>query len=124
MSLTCLPRRVSQGLRVLGPYVRHRHHLVVSWLLVWHLVYGERANLKALARHGPPHLAYQHYRRLRCAAYWCTKTLRWWFADQALRAWPPPEDSMLDLVGDSTLTGQRGHKHPVAHNTRLSQYHP
>jgi hypothetical protein len=124
MSLTCLPRRVSQHLRVLEPCFRHRHQLVCSGLLVLPLVYGERANLTALARHGPQHLAYQHYRRLVCAAYWCTKTLLWWFADQALQAFPPPQDGLLYLVGDSPLKGKRGLKHPVAHKTRLSQYHP
>jgi hypothetical protein len=45
-----------------GPCFHHRHQLVFSWVLVLHLVDGERANLKALARHGPAHLAYQHYR--------------------------------------------------------------
>jgi hypothetical protein len=124
MSLTCLPRRVSQYLRVLEPCFRQRHQLVFSWLLVLHMVYGERANLKALARHGPAHLAYQQYRRLLCAAYWCTKTLLWWFADQALQALPPPEDGILYVVGDSTLKGKRGPKHPVAQKTRLSQRHP
>jgi hypothetical protein len=88
---------------VLGPCFRHRHQLVFSWLLVLHLVYGERATLKALARHGPAHLAYQHYRRLLCAAYWCSETLLWWFANQALQAFPPPEEGILCLVGDSTL---------------------
>jgi hypothetical protein len=68
MSLTSLPRRVSQCLRVLGPCVRHRHQLVCSGLLVLPLVYGERAHLQALARQGPAHLAYQHDRRLLCAA--------------------------------------------------------
>jgi hypothetical protein len=124
MFLTCLPRGVSECLRVLRPCFRHRHHLVFSWLLVLHLVYGERANLKALARHGPAQLAYQHYRRLLCAAYWCTKTLLWWFAEQALQTFPPPEDGILYLVGDSTLKGKRGAKHPVAQKTRLSQHHP
>jgi hypothetical protein len=47
-----------------GPCFHHRHQLVFSWVLVLHLVDGERANLKALARHGPAHLAYQHYRCL------------------------------------------------------------
>jgi hypothetical protein len=89
MSLPCLPRRVSQCLRVLGPCCHYRHPLVFSWLVVWHLRYGERANLKALARHGPPHLAYQHSRRLRCAVYRCTKTWLWWGADQALQAFLP-----------------------------------
>jgi Transposase DDE domain len=124
MVLTCLPPQVSQCLRMLGPCFRHRHQLVFSWLLVLHILYGERANLQALARHGPTHLAYQHYRRLLCAAYWCTKTLLWWFADQALPALPPPEDGILYLVGDSTLKGKRGPKHPVAQKTCLSQHHP
>jgi hypothetical protein len=101
MSLTRLPHSVSQGLRVLGPWFRHRHHLVFSWLLVLHLVYGDRANLKELSRHGPAHLAYRHYRRLLCTAYWCTKTLLWWFAAQALQAFPPPEDGLLYLVIDT-----------------------
>jgi hypothetical protein len=122
--LTCLPRCVSQCLRVLGPCFRHRHQLVFSWLLVLPLVYGERANLTALARYGPDHLAYQHDRRLLYAAYWCTKTLLWWFAEQAMQALPPPADGLLYLVGDSPLKGKRGGKHPVAHKTRLSQFHP
>jgi hypothetical protein len=58
MSLTCLPRRVSQCLRVLGPCFHHRHHLVFNWRLVLPLVYGDRANRKELRRHGPAHLAY------------------------------------------------------------------
>ena len=124
MALTCLPSCVSQCLRVLGPCFRHRHRLVFSWLLVLHLVYGERAKLKELARHGPSHLAYQHYRRLLCATYWCTKTLLWWFVEQALQAFPPPEDGVLYLIGDSTLKSKRGPKHPVAQKTRLSQHHP
>src|SRR5919108_4927286 len=105
MSLTCLPRCVSQCLRVLGPCFRHRHRLVFSWLLVWHRVSGERSTLKELARHGPAHLAYQHYRRLLYATYWCTKTLLWWFAEHALQAFPPPEDGILYVSGDSTLKG-------------------
>jgi hypothetical protein len=124
MSLTCLPRRVSQYLRVLRPCFRYRHHLIFSWRLVLQIVYGHQANVQALSRHGPAHLAYQHYRRLLCAAYWCTKTLRWWFADQAMRAFPPPDDGLLSLIADSTLKGKHGGKHPVAHKTRLSQHHP
>jgi hypothetical protein len=68
MALTCLPRRVAEYLRVLGPCFRHRHHLVCSWLFVVPLVDGERATLQALARHGPAPLGDHHYRRLWCAA--------------------------------------------------------
>lgn len=91
---------------------------------MWPLGYGERATLKALARQGPQPLVYQHYRRWRCAAYGCPKTWLWWFAEPALQALPPPADGLLSRVGDRTLTGTRGSKHPVAHKTRLSQYQP
>jgi hypothetical protein len=57
MSLTCLPPRVAPCRRVRGPCCRHRHQRVFRWLLVLHRGYGERANRKALARHGPQHLA-------------------------------------------------------------------
>jgi hypothetical protein len=123
MFLTCLPPRVSQGLRMLGPCFRHQHQLVFSWLLVLHSLDGERAHLQALARHGPAHWAYQHSRRRLCAAYGCTKTLLW-VADQALQALPPPADGILSLVGDSPLKGARGPQHLVAPKTRLSQHHP
>ena len=122
--MTCLPPQVSQGLRVVGPCFRHRHQLVFSWLLVLHSSEGARANRQALARHGPAHLAYQQSRRLLCAASWCTQTVRWWCADQALQALRPPADGLRSLVGDSTLKGKRGQKPPVAQNTPLSQRHP
>jgi hypothetical protein len=92
--------------------------------LVLHLRYGERANLKALARHGPGPLASQHYRRLWWAASWGTKTWLWWFADQALQAFPPPAHGGLSRVGDRPLQGTRGPTPPVAQNTRLRQPHP
>src|SRR5919109_577038 len=98
MSLTYLPRGVCQCLRVLGPCFHHRHHLVFSWLVVRHLVYGDRATVTELSRRGPAHLAYQHYRRRLCATYGCTKTRLWWFAEEALKAFPPPEDGVLYLV--------------------------
>jgi hypothetical protein len=63
--------------QVLEPCFHHRHRLVFRWLLVLPLLYGERANLKALARPGPPPLAYHLDGRLRCAAYGWTKTRLW-----------------------------------------------
>jgi hypothetical protein len=50
MPLTCLPRQVSECLRVLEPSVRHRRQMIFNWLLVLHPLCGERATLKGLAR--------------------------------------------------------------------------
>ncbi len=46
------------------------------------------------------------------------------FADQARQAFPLLEDGILYPVGNSTLKGKRGPKHPVAQKTRLRQHHP
>jgi hypothetical protein len=69
-------------------------------------------------------LASPHDRWLLGAAAWGTKTWRWWFADQALQAFPRPEDGILTWVGDRTRKGTRGATHPVAQQTRLTQRHP
>ena len=41
--------------------------VVVSSKKMQFIVYGHRANVQALSRQGPGHLAYHHYRRLLCA---------------------------------------------------------
>jgi hypothetical protein len=121
--LTGFPRRVSQALSVLTPCGHDRQHLVFSWLRVLHLLSGERAQVQAVARHGPKPVASPHSRRLVCAASWGTTTLRWGFADHAMRAFPAPDAGRRSLVGDRTLHGPRGVQQPVAHTTRLRQHH-
>jgi hypothetical protein len=49
--------------------------MVFSWLLVLQLIHSDRANVKALSRHGLVHLAHQHYQHLFWADYGCTKGL-------------------------------------------------
>jgi hypothetical protein len=124
MPLTCLRRRVSPSLRVRAPGSRHRHHRVCGGLLGWPLVDGARAHLQALARHGPAPLASQHDRRRLGATSWWTTTGRWWCADQALQAFPPPAEGLLSRVGDRTLKGARGRTPPVAQQPRRSQHQP
>ncbi|GIX49304.1 MAG: hypothetical protein KatS3mg131_3515 [Candidatus Tectimicrobiota bacterium] len=105
MRLTCLPPRVSQALRVRKPCFRHRPHLVWCWRLGLHILYGRRATFKALARHGPAHLASQHDRRLLCAASWCPKAV----GGVPIRPGRPcPRPKTAYLVGDRT----RRSRHP------------
>jgi hypothetical protein len=87
-------------------------------------VYGDRANGKELSRHGPAQMASQHYRRLLGATSWGPQTWLWWFAQEAVKAFPAPEDGVLSLVGDRTLKGKRGAKPPVAQKTRLRHVPP
>jgi hypothetical protein len=50
-----------------------------------------------------------------CAASWCTTTLLWWFVDQALQAFPSPEDGLVNDDRKRALPpfGERG-VHPPA----------
>lgn len=124
LRLTCLPKNVSNLLHTIRPLFRHRHHLVFGWILVLHLVYRDKATLRELSRSAPQHIAYWHLRRLLCAGYWCTKVLLWWFADQAIRAFPPPKDGVCYVVADGTLKGKKGKKNPCAKKWRLSKLSP
>jgi hypothetical protein len=88
---TCVPKAVSNGLQVLPPMFRHRHHLVCCWLVVCQAIYQEKATITGLARLAPRHLAAWHLRRLLAAGYWNARLLVWWFADQVIATLPPPE---------------------------------
>ena len=123
LRLTCLPPAVRVFLEGVRGCFRHRHFLVFSWVLVLQAVSNGPANLKALSRQGPSHLAYPHFRRLLCAGYWWSKTLLSWFAYQAICALPPPEDGICYLLADSTFKGKRGKKNPACKKGRLSKYH-
>lgn len=83
---------------------------------------GKRATRKALARHGPMPPASHHDRRLLGATSGGTTAWLGWCADQAWRAFPPPAEGTLSLVGDRPRKPTRGPQHPVAQHTRLS--HP
>lgn len=124
IGLTCIPVSVRIFLEGLRGAFRHRHFLVFSWLLILHVVSHDKANLKALSRSAPKHIAYHHLRRLLCATYWWSKTILIWFADQAISALPPPEDGILYLIGDSTYKGKRGKKNPLVKKGRIHERLP
>jgi hypothetical protein len=98
MFLTCLPRRVSQCLRVLGPCFRHRHRLVFSWLLVFNSSLGSRPTSR-----------------------------RWPIMARCISPTTTAGGCCMRPTGRRrryTLKGKRGPNHPVAQKTRLSQHHP
>lgn len=123
LKLTRLPKSVSNFLQVAPVCFKYRHGLILGWVLVLHLIYSGKADLKSLSRIAPNPIGYERLRRLLAAGYWCTKVLIGWFAKAALEAFPPPFDRVCYLVGDSTLKGKRSKKNPAVFKTRLSQHH-
>jgi Transposase DDE domain len=122
--MTRLPEEVARLFAPLKPCFRHRHYLVLCWLIVAHLVCFEKATLQALARHTSARVAAWHLRRLLAAGYWPWSVVLAWLVEQTLDAFPPPRDGVLYLVADSTLKGKRTQKNPWAKSWRLNEYRP
>ena len=61
--MTRLPEEVTRLLASLTPHFRYRHHLVLYWLLVAHLVCFGKATVQGLARYTPTHVVACHLRR-------------------------------------------------------------
>jgi Transposase DDE domain len=122
--MTRLPEEVARLFAPLKPCFRHRHYLVLCWLVVAHLVCFEKATLQALARHTSIRVAAWHLRRLLAAGYWPWAMVLAWLVEQTLGAFPPPGDGVLYLVADSTLKGKRTQKNPWAKSWRLNEYRP
>jgi hypothetical protein len=121
LQFPCLPKAVSNWLQVLWPMFRHRHPLVLCWLLVCQAIYQAKAPLKGLARLAPRHIAAWHLRRLLTATYGNWRVLLWWVADPVIATLPAPEDGVCDLVVDSTLKDQTGQQHPLAKQGRRNE---
>src|ERR1700751_3009790 len=65
-----LPEEVARLFAPLKPHFRHRHYLVLCWLVVAHLMCFEKATLQALAHHSSTRVAAWHLRRLLAAGCW------------------------------------------------------
>jgi hypothetical protein len=56
--------------------------------------------------------------------YWDPQILILELANDLLCSLPPPKDSTLYLIGDTTIRGKSGVKQPLAHYTRLNHHQP
>jgi len=121
IGITRLPDSIRFLFKGMPGVFRHRHQLVFCWLVVMQMTLAGPKTLKALARTAPPHIAEWHFRRLLRAGYWSLRVLLWWFAEEAIKALPPPEDKVAYVVADGSKKDKRGKKNPVAQKGRTSK---
>lgn len=124
LQLTYLPPFVRAVFRGMPGVWKSRHHLVLCWLIFMQAVYPGPKKLKEQARWTPAFITEWRFRRLLRAAYWSIQVLVTWFAYEAIKTFPAPEDAILYLIGDSSEKLKRGKKHPVAQKGRKSNKHP
>jgi hypothetical protein len=102
---------------------RGRHHLILCWLIFMPAVHPGRKTLAEMAQWTPATITAWRLGRLRKAASGHGPLLVSWLA-QELLATLPPTHGILSLYGNGRHADQRGTKHSVGQQGRISQHHP
>ena len=125
LGLTCVPQKVYD---FLYPYKSHfrcrqaRHFSLFCWLLAMLVIDQGKGTLKELSRLMPQRIKYWALMRMVRSGWWDERALVTELSAEVLRHLPPPADATLHLIGDATLKGKRGQKHPVGRLCRINEY--
>lgn len=125
LGLTCVPQKVYD---FLYPYkssfrcAQARHFSLFCWLLVMLLLDHGKGTLKELSRLMPERIKYWALMRMVRSGWWDEQALVTALSRDVLASLPPPADATLHLIGDATLKGKRGQKHPVGRLARVNEY--
>ena len=125
LGLTCVPPKVYE---ILFPFKTHfrcrqgRHFVLFCWLLVMLVIDQGKGTLKELSRLMPERIKYWALMRMVRSGWWDERVLVTELSGDVLRHLPPPADGTLHLVGDATIKGKRGRKHPVGRTCRVNEY--
>ncbi len=123
--LKYLPKSVESYLQQFKGHFRcaqGRHFVIFCWLLVGLIVDQGKGKVKGLSAIVPEKIKYWAMMRMIRSGLWDGTMLVNDMARQTLLMLPPPIDGVLYLIGDSTLKGKRGKKHPLGFKTRINDY--
>lgn len=102
---------------------RHRHQLVFCWLVVMQIVTSGARTLSGLSQSAPGFITEWRFRRLLSAGYWSLKVLLHWFAEEAIKSLPTPENKVVYVIADGSKKDKRGQKNPAAQKGRMNEHH-
>lgn len=122
-----LPKRVTDFLYRYKSHFRcgqGQHYRIVCWLLVALILDAGKGKLIQLSRMVPRSLRYWALLRMVRAGWWDEQALIREVAGDVLLWLPPPADGTLYVIGDSTVKGKRGRKHPLGFKTRMNEHAP
>jgi hypothetical protein len=92
VKLSYLPGFVKVLFKGMPGVWKHRHLLVLDWLVLLQAVVPGRKTIRELSRRSPAHITEWRLRRLLKASYWTVQHLIAWWAEEAMSAFPPPQD--------------------------------
>ncbi len=125
LGLTCVPPKVYEILFPFKPHFRcaqGRHFVLFCWLLTMLVINQGRGTLKELSRLMPDRIKYWALMRMVRSGWWDERALITEMGADVLRHLPPPADATLHLIGDATIKGKRGRKHPLGRSCRVNEY--
>ena len=125
--LTRVPSTVYQVLYPLKPCFRcpqARHFVLFCWMLTALALDTGSGTIKSLSRLVPARVTYWAMMRMVRSGYWDPDELIAEEARLLLLTLPRPSAATLFLLGDATLKGKRGKKHPLGKTTRMNQFAP
>ena len=125
LGLTCIPEKIYDFLYRYKSHFRcaqGRHFMLFCWVLMTLLVESNKGTMKELSRLMPERIKYWALLRMVKSGYWDEGALISDIGADVLRSLPPPADGVLHLIGDATVKGKRGKKHPLGHKTRMNEY--
>ena len=100
-----------------------QHFRIFCWLLVSLIISGS-GQLKALTRLMPFTIAYWTTLRFIRARVWDEQALLELMVSDALHTLPPPRDSVLHLIPDTTRKEKTGDQQPLAYTTKTGKFEP
>jgi hypothetical protein len=122
-SFTRLPPAIRILFKGMPGVWRHRHQLIFCWLIVMQIVTSGPRTLAGLSQSAPGFITAWRFRRLLSAGYWSLKVLLHWFAEEAIKSLPAPENHVLYVIVDGSKKDKRGLKNPAAQKGRLNEHH-
>jgi len=122
-SFTCLPPATRILFKGMPGVWRHRHQLVFYWLIVMQSVTSGARTLSGLSQSAPGFITEWRFRRLLSAGYWSLKVLLHWFAEEAIKSLPTPENKVVYVIVDGSKKDKRGQKNPAAQKGRMNEHH-
>jgi hypothetical protein len=122
-SFTWLPPAIRILFKGMPGVWRQRHQLVFCWLIVMQIVTSGARTLSGLSQSAPGFITEWRFRRLLSAGYWSLKVLLHWFAEEAIKSLPTPENKVVYVIADGSKKDKRGQKNPAAQKGRMSEHH-
>lgn len=111
--LTHLPDFVKIIFKGLPAIWKNHHKLIFCWFVYLQAITPNKKTIEELSRYSPARIAEWRLRRLLYATYLNIHLLISWFAEEAIKCFPPSEDGIVYVVGDSSEKSKRSKNNPT-----------